>query len=297
MNSVIPRQSTVILRRLTQLSIPLLVLVLIVGWAAIGSGGCVGTGGGTGNDNVNMNGDNGANENSVNDNSSNDNSDNGNSDNDNGDVNSNGNNNANDNGADNSNDNQNDNGADNANDNGDNANDNSDGDNGNDNSPPPDPGLLATSQRSAFQSQCAQNVLECTTSWPEAVATLDISRRGADQIFGILGGGRFVVTGTDGDGSEMVPLRGDQSVIGDNATSLGFEWSHAATDADQCTLDPGPVFSTQPNPTERMQTGFHYIRLTVSNDNIRDINSDQCGQIAAQARLFDFVEFEIEVRD
>jgi len=182
-----------------------------------------------------------------------------------------------------------------------NDNDNaSDGGTMNDNSgqPPVDVGLLATSPRSAFQSQCAQNVLECTTIWPEAVATLDLSRRVPDQAFSFMPGGTdFVVTGSDGDGSELVPLRGDQSTLGDGATVLTYSWSHAAADGNQCTLVPGPQFSTDPNPTQRMAAGFHYIRLTVTNDNVRDLTSNQCGLIAPSAPLFDFVEFEIEVRD
>jgi len=265
-------------QRWTGLPIVLLAMVLGFGWITA-AGGCVGTGGGSGNgnDNGNMNGgntnDNGDNGNAANDNSGNDNT------------------NTNDNSGDNANNND----GDNSNGNG-NDNDNG-GDNSNDNGAPTDPGLLATSQRSAFQSQCAQNVLECTTIWPEAVAILDLSRRGPDQAFSFLGGGRFIVTGTDGDGSEPVPLRGEQSALGDDATILTFSWSHAATDADKCTLVPGPVFSTDPNPLQRMEVGFHYIRLTVTNDNLRDIFSDECGLIAESSGLFDFVEIEIEVRE
>lgn len=280
-------------RRLAERTGVLLAMVFCFGWIAASAGGCVGTGGGSGNDNGNMNGgntnDNGDNGNAGNDNAANDNTANDNSSND--------------------NTNANDNSGDNANSNG-NGNANGDDDsNGNDNGTPTDPGLLSTSQRTAFQSQCAQNVLECTTIWPEAVAALDLSRRGPDQGFGVLGNngeftvtgsdgnGRFVVTGTDGDGSEPIPLRGDMSVVGNEATTLTYSWSHAATDADKCTLVPGPVFSTDPNPLQRMEVGFHYIRLTVTNDNIRDITSDECGLIAESSGLFDFVEFEIEVRE
>lgn len=259
-----------------------LAMVLGLGWIAA-AGGCVGTGGGSGNgnDNGNMNGGN-SNDNSDNGNAANDNSSN-----DNNNANINGNANSNDNG--NSNSNGNDNGGANSN-----GNDNSD--NGNDNGTPTDPGLVATTQRAAFQSQCAQNVLECTTIWPEAVAQIDPSRRQDGQAYFTLGN-KIIVNNDDGDGSELVPLRGDLSELGDEATTLTYAWSHAATDGDKCTLTAGPVFSTDANPLQRMAVGFHYVRLTVTNDNIRDIFSDECGLIAPASGLFDFVEFEIEVRD
>ena len=249
-------------RRLANNQLLILAMAFSAGLVLFATSGCVVP---DGSETVN---DNTGNDDPANDNADNDNADNGNANNDNS-------------GEDNSNDNVDDNP---------NDNDNSD-------DPPTDPGLLATSQRLAFQSQCAQNVLECTTIWPQAVATLDLSRLGADQAFSILSGGGFVVTGSDSDGSEIVPVQGDQSVLGDEANTLTYSWSHAATDSDACTLESGPVFSTDPNPLVRMEVGFHYIRLTVTNDNIRDLNSDQCGLISGNVPLFDFVEFEIEVRD
>jgi hypothetical protein len=65
-----------------------------------------------------------------------------------------------------------------------------------------------------------------------------------------------------------------------------------------CTLAPGTIFSAAVSPTIALQAGFHYIRLTVRNDIIRDeVNTETCGVIGRDIPSFDFVELEIEARD
>ena len=155
------------------------------------------------------------------------------------------------------------------------------------------PALAAQQPRVALQSQCAQNVIECTTVWPIPVVTLTA---GDDQQVSITNTG-FLVEGTNGDGTELVQLVGSGSRLGDNATSLTFSWTSAAQDSDPCSLAPGTVFSTQPDPQVRLAAGFHYIRLTVTNDNVVDVESADCGLSMQAVNPSDFIEVEIEVRD
>lgn len=157
----------------------------------------------------------------------------------------------------------------------------------------PPGGIPAENQRVAFESQCGLNVIVCTTSWPTAVASV------------IAGEGQTVTPTADGylievmGGAGAVPVqfRGADSIPGNTATSLSYSWSYGAVDSNPCTLAPGYPVATIANPVLSLSPGFHYIRLSVVNDVIRDqVVSDDCGVIAEDTGSFDFVELEIEVR-
>ncbi|NOX58692.1 MAG: hypothetical protein GXP29_07520 [Planctomycetes bacterium] len=148
--------------------------------------------------------------------------------------------------------------------------------------------------RVAIQSQCAQNVINCTTSWPTAVFTVE-AMDGQSVTLTDTG---FLVEGTDGNGQEMVRLVGSNSTPGDGAAFSSFKWTSGASDEDPKTLAPGNQFSTDADNNVLLAVGFHYIRLTVENDIIREeVQSDEFGLIAENVPSFDFVELEIEVRD
>jgi hypothetical protein len=162
--------------------------------------------------------------------------------------------------------------------------------------------LAPETARVAIQSQCAQNVINCTTSWPEAV--IAVEPIGGQTV--TLTDTGFLVEGTDGNGQETVRLVGTNSVAhsipdeqpGDRPSLTSFEWSFGATDEDKTTLAPGTVFSDDSTDDVPMAVGFHYIRLTVENDVIRDlVVSDEFGLLFQDVPSFDFVELEIEVRD
>ncbi|GJM25802.1 MAG: hypothetical protein DHS20C16_22170 [Phycisphaerae bacterium] len=154
--------------------------------------------------------------------------------------------------------------------------------------------LAPETARVAIQSQCAQNVINCTTSWPEAVISVEAI---GGQTVSLTDTG-FLVEGSDGNGQETVRLVGTGSVPGDGATIASFEWSSGATDEDPTTLAAGTVFSDDSTDDVPMGVGFHYIRLTVKNDIIRDlVVSDEFGLLFQDVPSFDFVELEIEVRD
>lgn len=158
----------------------------------------------------------------------------------------------------------------------------------------PDGTLPAESTRVAFQSQCAQNVIECTSSWPVAVAHVESK---PDQSITETAEG-FLIQDTDGDGFENVCLVGSDSQLGDGADFLFYSWSFGANDSDPRTLQPGTEFSQQADPQVPMQVGLHYIRLTVRNDIVREtIESPEFGIIAEDTASFDFVELQIEIRE
>ena len=154
--------------------------------------------------------------------------------------------------------------------------------------------LAPETARVAIQSQCAQNVINCTTSWPEAVVAVEAI---GGQTVTLTDTG-FLVEGTDGNGQETVRLVGTDSAPGDGGTITSFEWSSGATDEAPTTLAAGTVFSNNSTDDVPMAVGFHYIRLTVKNDIIRDqVVSDEFGLLFQDVPSFDFVELEIEVRD
>lgn len=162
--------------------------------------------------------------------------------------------------------------------------------------PPPNAnvGLPPETARLAFKSQCALNVITCTSSWPVALASVV---PGPEQTVTPTETG-FIVQGNGGNGTEPVYLVGEESTAGDGATQLFFSWSYAASDQDPQTLEAGIEFSTETNPIQEMQAGRHYIRLTVRNDIVREtVESDEFGVIAENVASYDFVELEIEVRD
>jgi len=156
-------------------------------------------------------------------------------------------------------------------------------------------GLPAEQSRVAIQSQCAQNVIECTTVFPEAFITANAEANPAQQISLTENG--FLVEGDGNGAGEQVQLIGSGSRRGDNATMISYSWSSGATDTDPCTLAPGPQFSTQADPLVELSEGFHYIRLTVTNDNEVDLFSEACGIDQLDVPASDFLEVEIEVRD
>lgn len=155
--------------------------------------------------------------------------------------------------------------------------------------------------RQAFASQCAQNVINCTSSFP--VAILDVAA-GQGQIVTRTNVG-FMIQGSDSDGVELVRFLGAgsliaESMVGNNASMIFYDWTYAATDDDPCTLTPGPSFSNEANPQALLQVGVHYIRLHVSNDLAYGQESlllEECGQIGQDIPKSDFEEVTIEIRD
>ena len=159
----------------------------------------------------------------------------------------------------------------------------------------PNPGGLPPgNKRSAFQSPCAQNVIACTVTFPTAEVSLEAL---GDQVVTPTDAG-FIVQGSDSDGAELVQLIGSDSTAGEGAAEIFFSWSSGAVDDDPCSLEPGEEFSTEAEPQVLLQAGFHYIRLTVTNDlaELESIDSGECGTFE-NFRRYDFVEVEIEVID
>jgi hypothetical protein len=166
---------------------------------------------------------------------------------------------------------------------------------GGNNPPPPetDKGLAAEPARIAFASQCALNVITCTRFFPKP--SIDVVAGPNQSVTRTPTG--FLVIGYDNDDAEDVHLVGSHSGWGEEATQVWYTWSHAAADDDPTTMSDGPVFSTEPDPIQRMANGMHHIRLRMQNDNIRDILTPQQTIFASGVQLYDFVEVQIEVRD
>ncbi len=148
------------------------------------------------------------------------------------------------------------------------------------------PFVAGETKRVALQSGCAQTVLECSTVHP--IVVLDVLPEEGQFVTESDTG--FVVVGSNEDGSEVLRFRGSRSVPGQGATGLTYRWSTGATDDDPTTLAPGETFSTEPDPTVRMGVGFHYVRLTVRNDNAI------AGDPSTDDITTSFVEVEVEVR-
>lgn len=166
--------------------------------------------------------------------------------------------------------------------------------NGGPNPQPEEKGLPAEQARVAFASQCALNVIQCTVAFPEAVIDLAGS---PGQVVSKTPEG-WIVQGTDGDGVEEIRLVGVLSTAGQGATELFYSWSKGATDTDPKTLRPGTEFSREIYPVVELREGFHYIRLTVTNDIlVPSLESPTLGTIAENVYLYDFQEVEIEIRD
>lgn len=153
----------------------------------------------------------------------------------------------------------------------------------------------ATVTRAPFASQCAELAGLCTSSFPQAA--LSVSAADGQAISLTQDPEGFIVQGTDGDGIEMVSLRGSASAMGNTATELFYSWSYGATDEDVCTRSAGIEFSTEANPEIAMETGIHYIRLTVRNElPLVDVTLDECDDLTQEFK-FDYKEVVIEVRD
>jgi len=155
-------------------------------------------------------------------------------------------------------------------------------------------GLPASTQRVAFASQCALNVIECTTSWPTAIASVEAED---GQTVTEVDTNSFRVRVTGGSGAVPVQFRGIASIPGNTATQLSYSWSYGASDSDPCTLTAGTVASTESDPELLLDPGFHYIRLTVTNDVHRDeVPLDGCPDSLTDVDSFDFVELQVEVQ-
>lgn len=154
-------------------------------------------------------------------------------------------------------------------------------------------GLAAQQRRSAFQSLCAQNAVECTSSWP--TPSIDVEALGGQTVTASATG--FVVESLHAKGAVWVQLIGSGSDAGTGANVLTYAWSAGASDADPCTLGAGTSFSTEADPQIELQPGFHYIRLTVMNEIIREVVPVLgCATTLENVASFDFLEVEIEVR-
>jgi hypothetical protein len=154
--------------------------------------------------------------------------------------------------------------------------------------------LPAETARVATQSQCAQNIITCTRSFPTAVIDVEVIH--GQTVTATDTGFLIEQPGYYGE-PFLVKLTGSDSLPGLNATTLTYSWSAAATDADPCTLAPGPEFSTEAEPLVRLEPGLHYIRLTVTNDNILGVvESPQCEVIGENVPAFHFVEIELDLR-
>jgi hypothetical protein len=160
---------------------------------------------------------------------------------------------------------------------------------------PPTNAIPAGTARVAIQSQCAQNVITCTSSWP--TATMRVEANEGSTVTMTASG--FLVAGDTPTGPEGLAVNfiGTDSDAGNGAATITYSWSYGASDEDPCSLAPGIEFSTEANPTATLAPGFHYIRLTVRNDIVRDrVESDTCGLVGENVASFDFVELEVEVR-
>ncbi len=153
--------------------------------------------------------------------------------------------------------------------------------------------LPAEATRVTIKSQCAQNVIACTSSWPVAMASV-IALEG--QTVSATADG-FMVIGEIEHGEFDVLLSAGDSTVGNDATSLSYFWSTGATDTDPCSLIDGTVFSNEEMPIQRLDVGLHYIRLRVENDIIRDVvDTDSCGVFGENIPSFDFIEIVVDVR-
>ncbi|MCA9250498.1 MAG: hypothetical protein R3E58_13945 [Phycisphaerae bacterium] len=148
------------------------------------------------------------------------------------------------------------------------------------------PFVTGETKRVALQSGCAQTVLECSTTHP--IVVLDVLPEEGQFVTESDTG--FVVVGSNNDGSEVLHFRGSRSVPGVGAEGLTFSWSTGATDDNPDTFAPGEEFSTEADTTIRMGVGFHYIRLTVRNDNAAPAAPSTADLTTS------FVEVEVEVR-
>ncbi len=154
--------------------------------------------------------------------------------------------------------------------------------------------LPAVSARVAFQSPCAQNAIECTSSWPTAVASVEAIE--GQTVTPTAAG--FLIEAPSNTSGIPVQFVGDGSTLGNGATVLTYSWTSNATEDAPCVLTPGEAFATTARPIARLAPGFHYIRLTVENDIIRDsVESDACGVFGTDIPSFDFIEVEVEVRN
>ncbi len=157
-----------------------------------------------------------------------------------------------------------------------------------------------TETRLPFTTQCSEFAGLCTSSFPTPV--LSVLAAPGQTVTENPDATGFIVEGVDDDGGEVVLLQGSASAPGNTATALAYSWTSGAADGDPCTRAPGDEFSTEADPEITLQTGVHYIRLTVQNDVplvgelLPQDLIDQCGTLTQQFK-FDFVEVVVEVRN
>ncbi|MFQ5491044.1 MAG: hypothetical protein ACE5GE_10010 [Phycisphaerae bacterium] len=150
------------------------------------------------------------------------------------------------------------------------------------------PPLIPTeTRRVAVQSPCGQVILECESSQPVPI----ISIQPFNEQFVTLNDGTAIIAGVSLDGIETVQLIGGNSIPGLGATQITYSWTHGGTDRDPASLAPGPEFSTEPNPLVRLGAGFHYLRLTVRNGTEPALSDWSPDNLQAN-----FLELEVEVR-
>ena len=185
---------------------------------------------------------------------------------------------------------------------------------GNDGDPPPDNGgnddviPADDTQKVPFQSLCAQNVIACTTSWPQidweipAFTTQTVVKTEPDGVPGFLVIEEGAAGGVTVQLNDLSTATDPDNALAATARIISRSWSFGAEDDDPCSALPGMEFSTEANPMVRLEPGFHYIRLTITNDisrSVDELQSDQCGPSfsTSAAGSTDFLELEVEVRD
>ncbi|MHC5109782.1 MAG: hypothetical protein ACYTHJ_07890 [Planctomycetota bacterium] len=153
-------------------------------------------------------------------------------------------------------------------------------------------GVAPQQRRSAFQSLCAQNAVECTSSWPTPIFA---PVAGEGQTVAETDEG-YRITGPLAQGALTVQLDGSESTAGTDATQINFTWTINATDDDPCELTPGEELSDEETATAVLQPGFHYVRLFVTNNIIRDeVVVEGCEETREDVESFDFLEVELEI--
>lgn len=158
--------------------------------------------------------------------------------------------------------------------------------------------LSAEAERPPIRSRCAQGAINCTTCWPQFEPEMRLLLAdGSQTVTGNAADG-YVLQGSNGNGVEVLHLRGRESRPGNNSDTLLFSWSSGANDTDIETLEPGPEFSTDADPNVQVEAGFHYIRLTIRTDVVCDPSENEpFDPETMQGGAYDFVEFQVEVRD
>ena len=155
--------------------------------------------------------------------------------------------------------------------------------------------LSAETERPPYRSRCALNAIECTSCWP--VPDIQVAAGEGQTVTGNAED-NILVEGSSGAGFETIQLIGSGSQSGSQTETLFYSWSSLAVDDDPETAEPGPEFSVEADPQVILETGFHYIRLTVRNDVACDVDLfEPFDPDTGEGGTTDFVEVQIEVRN